>query len=67
MALKCGSNSPVADVAVVWARNEEGKIKGVLVEKGMKALQHRRYNKMSLKVITGELVFDNVKIKKRIF
>ena len=60
------TNSPVADVAVVWARNDEGKIKGVLVEKGMEGFTAPEiHGKWSLRASsTGELVFDNVKIPK---
>jgi glutaryl-CoA dehydrogenase len=60
------SNSPKADIAVVWARNEEGRIKGVIVERGMKGLTTpETHHKWSLRAsITGELVFDNVKIPK---
>lgn len=60
------SNSPYADVAVVWAKNEQGRIKGVLVEKGMKGFTAPvTHNKWSLRAsITGELVFDNVEIPK---
>lgn len=60
------SNSPFADVAVVWAKNDEGRIKGVLVEKGMEGFTTpETHNKWSLRAsATGELVFDNVKIPK---
>jgi glutaryl-CoA dehydrogenase len=60
------SNSPFADVAVVWAKNEEGRIKGVLVERGMVGFSTpETHNKWSLRAsATGELVFDNVKIPK---
>ena len=60
------SNSPFADIAVVWAKNEEGRIKGVLVEKGMQGFTApETHNKWSLRASsTGELVFDNVKIPK---
>ncbi|MEX0720022.1 MAG: acyl-CoA dehydrogenase [Balneolaceae bacterium] len=61
------TNSPIADVAVVWAKakenkNDEGVIRGFLVEKGMKGFSapHTKY-KMSLRASeTGELVFDDV-------
>jgi len=58
------TNSPVADVAVVWAKDENERIKGVIVEKGMKGFTAPEiHNKWSLRAsITGELVFDNVKI-----
>jgi glutaryl-CoA dehydrogenase len=60
------SNSPLADVAVVWAKNEQGRIRGLLVEKGMEGFSAPEiHNKWSLRAsITGELVFDNVKIPK---
>jgi len=60
------SNAPFADVAVVWVKNEEGRIKGVLVERGMKGFSTpETHNKWSLRAsATGELVFDNVKIPK---
>ena len=60
------SNSPLADIAVVWAKNEEGKIRGMIVEKGMEGFSAPEIkNKWSLRAsITGELVFDNVKVPK---
>jgi glutaryl-CoA dehydrogenase len=60
------SNSPFADVAVVWAKNEEGRIKGVIVEREMEGFTTpETHNKWSLRAsATGELVFDNVKIPK---
>ena len=60
------SNSPFADIAVVWAKNEEGRIKGVIVERGMEGFSTpETHNKWSLRAsATGELVFDNVKIPK---
>lgn len=60
------SNAPLADVAVVWAKNEEGRIKGMLVEKGMEGFSAPEiHNKWSLRTsITGELVFNDVKIPK---
>ncbi|GGN01716.1 acyl-CoA dehydrogenase [Dyadobacter beijingensis] len=58
------SNAPFADVAVVWARNEEGRVQGVLVERGMDGFTTPEiHNKWSLRAsATGELVFDNVYI-----
>ena len=58
------SNSPFADIAVVWAKNEEGRIHGLLVERGMEGFSTpETHNKWSLRAsLTGELVFDNVKI-----
>ncbi|WP_347157691.1 acyl-CoA dehydrogenase family protein [Pontibacter chitinilyticus] len=60
------SNSPECQVAVVWAKNEEGRIKGVLVERGMEGFSTPEiHNKWSLRAsTTGELVFDNVKVPK---
>ncbi len=60
------SNSPFADVAVVWAKNDEGRIKGVLVERGMEGFTTpETHGKWSLRAsATGELVFDSVKIPK---
>ncbi len=60
------SNSPKADIAVVWAKNEEGRIKGVIVERGMEGFTTpETKGKWSLRAsATGELVFDNVKIPK---
>jgi glutaryl-CoA dehydrogenase len=58
------SNSPFADVAVVWAKNEEGKIKGIIVERGMEGFTTpETHNKWSLRAsATGELVFNDVKV-----
>ncbi len=60
------SNSPMADVAVVWAKNEEGRIHGLVVERGMEGFTTpETHNKWSLRAsVTGELVFDNVKVPK---
>ena len=60
------SNSPIADMAVVWAKNEQGRIKGIIVERGMPGFTAPEiHNKWSLRAsITGELVFDNVKVPK---
>lgn len=58
------SNSPYADVAVVWAKNEQGKIKGLIVERGMEGFSTpETHNKWSLRAsATGELVFSDVKV-----
>lgn len=62
------SNSPFADIAVVWAKDESdgGRIKGLIVEKeypGYSAPE--THNKWSLRAsATGELIFDNVKVPK---
>lgn len=60
------SNSPMADIAVVWAKNEAGRIKGMIVERGMEGFTTPEiHNKWSLRAsVTGELVFDHVKIPK---
>jgi glutaryl-CoA dehydrogenase len=60
------SNSPFADIAVVWAKDEQGKIRGLIVERGMEGFSTPEiHNKWSLRVsTTGELVFDNVRVPK---
>lgn len=60
------SNSPYADIAIVWAKNEKGRIKGLIVEKGTEGYSAPvTHNKWSLRASsTGELVFDNVKVPK---
>ncbi|THV60812.1 acyl-CoA dehydrogenase [Flagellimonas alvinocaridis] len=60
------SNSPFADVAVVWAKNEEGRIHGLIVERNMEGFSTpETHNKWSLRAsATGELIFDNVKVPK---
>lgn len=60
------TNSPMADIAVVWAKNEVGRINGLIVEKGMEGFSApETKNKWSLRAsITGELVFQDVKIPK---
>lgn len=60
------SNAPISEVAVVWAKNEEGRIHGLLVEKGMEGFTApEMHGKHSLRAsITGELLFDNVKVPK---
>jgi glutaryl-CoA dehydrogenase len=60
------SNAPFADIAVVWAKNEEGKIRGVIVERGMEGFTTpETHDKWSLRAsATGELVFDNVRVPK---
>ena len=56
------SNSPIADVFVVWAKNDEGIIRGYILEKGMKGLSAPKISgKMGLRAsITGEIVMDEV-------
>ncbi len=60
------SNSPKADVAVVWAKNETGRIHGLIVERGMPGFSTpETHGKWSLRAsTTGELVFDNVRVPK---
>ena len=60
------SNAPFADVAVVWAKDETGRIKGLIVGRGMQGFTTpETHNKWSLRAsATGELIFDNVKIPK---
>ena len=60
------SNAPFADIAVVWAKNEEGRIHGLVVERGMEGFSTpETHNKWSLRAsATGELLFDNVKVPK---
>jgi len=60
------SNAPFADIAIVWAKNEAGKIHGLIVERGMEGFTTpETHNKWSLRAsATGELVFDNVKVPK---
>lgn len=61
------SNAPFSQVAVVWAKNEQGDIQGVIVEKGMEGFTTpSTHGKWSLRAsATGELVFDNVKVPKQ--
>ena len=60
------SNSPFADIAVVWAKNEEGRIHGLIVERGMEGFSTpETHSKWSLRAsATGELIFENVKVPK---
>jgi glutaryl-CoA dehydrogenase len=60
------SNAPFSQVAVVWAKDEEGDIKGIIVERGMVGFTTpTTHGKWSLRAsATGELVFDNVKVPK---
>ena len=60
------SNAPFADIAVVCAKNEEGRIHGLIVERGMEGFSTpETHNKWSLRAsATGELIFDNVKVPK---
>jgi glutaryl-CoA dehydrogenase len=56
------SNSPIADVFVVWAKNEDGRVKGFILDKGMEGLSAPKIEgKLSLRAsITGEIVMDGV-------
>ena len=60
------TNAPVCDIAVVWGKNEEGKVQGLIVERAFEGFTTpETHNKWSLRASkTGELVFDNVKIPK---
>lgn len=60
------SNAPFADIAVVWAKDENGRIHGLVVEKGMEGFSAPEMTgKHSLRAsTTGELLFDNVKVPK---
>ncbi|WKW47088.1 acyl-CoA dehydrogenase family protein [Myroides sp. JBRI-B21084] len=60
------SNAPFADIAVVWAKDESGRIHGLIVERGMEGFTTpETHNKWSLRAsATGELIFDNVKVPK---
>ena len=60
------SNSPFADIAIVWAKNEEGRIHGLIVERGMEGFTTpETHNKWSLRAsATGELIFNDVKVPK---
>ncbi len=61
------SNSPDADIAIVWAKDESGRVKGLIVERGMEGFTAPViHGKWSLRAsCTGELVFDNVKVPKK--
>jgi len=60
------SNSPFADIAIVWAKNEKGRIHGLILERGMEGFSTpETHNKWSLRAsATGELIFNNVKVPK---
>src|SRR5690606_8842672 len=60
------SNAPFADIAVVWAKNPEGNVQGLIVERGMEGFgTPETHNKWSLRAsATGELVFDHVRVPK---
>jgi len=60
------SNAPFADIAVVWAKDEEGRIHGIVVERGMEGYSTPKMTgKWSLRASdTGELIFEDVKVPK---
>ncbi|WP_128543637.1 acyl-CoA dehydrogenase family protein [Larkinella soli] len=60
------TNGPIADLAVVWAKNEQGRIRGLLVERGMEGFSTPEiHHKWSLRASsTGELVFQEVRVPK---
>ncbi len=60
------SNAPFAHVAVVWSKDETGRIKGIIVERGMEGFETpEMHGKHSLRAsATGELIFNNVKVPK---
>lgn len=60
------SNAPFSDIAVVWAKNEEGRIHGLVVERDMEGFSTpEMHGKLSLRASsTGELIFDNVRVPK---
>ncbi len=60
------SNSPIADVFVVWAKTDDGEIRGFVLEKGMKGLSAPAiHGKFGLRAsITGEIVMDNVEVSE---
>jgi glutaryl-CoA dehydrogenase len=60
------TNAPVCDVAVVWAKNENGVVNGLIVERGMEGFSTpATHKKWSLRASsTGELIFDNIRVPK---
>ncbi|NBV92225.1 MAG: acyl-CoA dehydrogenase [Flavobacteriia bacterium] len=60
------SNAPFADIAVVWAKDETGRIHGLIVERGMEGFSTpEMHGKLSLRASsTGELIFENVRVPK---
>lgn len=60
------SNAPFAEIAVVWAKDETGRIYGLIVERGMEGFSTpEMHGKLSLRASsTGELIFENVKVPK---
>ncbi len=60
------TNSTIADISIVWAKDDNNVIRGMIVEKGWEGLTApETHGKWSLRAsVTGELVFDNVKVPK---
>ena len=60
------SNAPFCNIAVVWAKDESGVVRGLIVERGMEGFSNpETHGKWSLRAsATGELVFDNVRVPK---
>ena len=60
------SNSPIADVFVIWAKNDEGKIKGFILEKGMEGLSAPKIEgKLALRAsVTGQIVMEDVFVEE---
>lgn len=60
------SNSPIADVFVVWAKTDDGEIRGFILEKGMHGLSAPKIEgKLALRAsITGEIVMDQVRVSE---
>ena len=60
------SNSPIADIFVVWAKNDEGKIKGFILEKGMEGLSAPKIEgKLALRAsVTGQIVMEDVFVEE---
>jgi glutaryl-CoA dehydrogenase len=58
------TNSPIADVFIVWAKNDSGRIRGFILEKNMSGLSAPvMHGKMSMRVsVTGEIVMENVEV-----
>ena len=60
------TNAPIADIAIVWARNDQGKMRALIVERGMEGFSTNEIkNKWSLRASsTGELIFQDVQVPK---
>jgi glutaryl-CoA dehydrogenase len=60
------TNAPIADISIVWAKDGSGKIRGLILERGMQGFTTpETLRKWSLRASsTGELVFDNVKVPR---